>query len=47
MQYPCTLIAVRDMERSKRFYCDLPDMTVTADFGANVTLKKKAYRCKR
>ncbi|WP_283608771.1 VOC family protein [Faecalispora anaeroviscerum] len=38
MEYVCTLISVRDMERSKRFYCDLLGMTVTADFSANVTL---------
>lgn len=38
MNYQCTLLAVRDMEQSKRFYCDLLGMEVTADFGANVTL---------
>ncbi|MBE6906917.1 MAG: glyoxalase [Ruminococcaceae bacterium] len=41
MNYQCTLLAVRDMERSKRFYCDLLGMTVTADFGANVTLSDR------
>ncbi len=41
MKYQCTLIAVRDMERSKRFYCDLLGMEVTADFGANVTLSDR------
>ena len=38
MQYMCTLLAVTDMARAKRFYCDLLGMTVTADFGANITL---------
>ena len=38
MRYAATLIAVRDMERSKAFYRDLLGMEVTADFGANVTL---------
>ncbi|MGE4277715.1 MAG: VOC family protein [Lawsonibacter sp.] len=38
MKYTCTLIAVRDLERSRQFYCDLLGMEVTADFGANVTL---------
>ncbi|WP_444642946.1 VOC family protein [Caproiciproducens sp. R1] len=38
MKYNCTLIAVRDMARSKQFYCGLLEMEVTADFGANVTL---------
>lgn len=41
MNYQCILIAVRDMERSKRFYCDLLGMTVTTDFGANVTLSDR------
>lgn len=41
MDYQCTLIAVRDMERSRRFYCGLLGMTVTADFGANVTLSDR------
>ena len=38
MKYNCTLIAVTDIERSKRFYCDLLGMEVTCDFGANLTL---------
>jgi len=41
MKYQCTLIAVRDMERSKRFYCELLGMEITADFGANVTLSER------
>lgn len=38
MKYQCTLITVRDRKRSLAFYCDLLGMTITADFGANVTL---------
>lgn len=38
MKYQCTLITVRDMERSKQFYCGLLGLEVTCDFGANVTL---------
>lgn len=38
MRYACTLITVRDMARSKRFYHDLLGLEVIADFGANVTL---------
>lgn len=38
MKYQSTLLAVRNMERSRRFYCDLLGMTITADFGANITL---------
>ena len=38
MKMRCTLLAVTDLEASKRFYCDLLGMEVTADFGANVTL---------
>ena len=38
MKYTGTLIAVTDMEKSKTFYHDVLGLTVTADFGANVTL---------
>lgn len=38
MKYTATLIAVTDMERSKRFYKEVLGLNVTADFGANVTL---------
>mgnify|MGYP002627572521 CR=1 FL=1 len=38
MTYASTLIAVRDMEKSKRFYHDVLGLRVTVDFGANVTL---------
>lgn len=38
MQWGSTLLAVRDMEKSKRFYCEMLGLTVTDDFGANVTL---------
>jgi len=38
MKYTCTLIAVRDMEKAKRFYHDVLGLEVVADFGTNVTL---------
>jgi len=38
MIYLGTLIVVKDIERSKRFYCDLFGLTVVSDFGANVSL---------
>jgi len=38
MQYKGVLIAVKDMERSKRFYAELFDQEVTMDLGKNVTL---------
>jgi catechol 2,3-dioxygenase-like lactoylglutathione lyase family enzyme len=38
MKYTCTLIAVKDMEKAKRFYHDVLGLEVVADFGANVTL---------
>ena len=38
MKYAGTLIAVKDMEISKRFYHDVLGLDVTADFGANVML---------
>ena len=38
MKYAATLLAVTDMERSKRFYEQALGLRVTADFGANVTL---------
>lgn len=39
MKYTSTLIAVKNMELSKRFYQDVLGLKVTADFGANVTLE--------
>lgn len=39
MNYLGTLIAVSDMEKSKRFYHDVFGLNVAADFGANVTLE--------
>ena len=39
MKYTSTLIAVEDMERSKRFYSEVLGLAVIADFGANVTLE--------
>ena len=38
MKYAGTLIAVKDMEISKRFYHDVLGLNVAADFGANVML---------
>ena len=38
MKYTGTLIAVKDIEKSKRFYHDALGLEVAADFGANVTL---------
>lgn len=39
MKYTSTLIAVKDMEKSKQFYHDVLNLDVITDFGANVTLK--------
>ncbi len=39
MKYTSTLIAVGDMDRSKRFYREVMGLSVAADFGANVTLE--------
>lgn len=38
MKISCTLIVVRDIARSIQFYCNLLELEVTNDFGANVTL---------
>ena len=38
MKYTSTLIAVKDIERSKRLYYDVLGLDVISDFGANVTL---------
>ncbi|MDV3428596.1 MAG: VOC family protein [Bacillota bacterium] len=38
MKYISTLIAVADMEKSKKWYADVLGLEVVADFGANVTL---------
>ena len=38
MKYMGTLLAVRDMEKSKRFYCELLGLKVVGDFGANISL---------
>lgn len=37
--YKGTLIAVKDMEESKKFYHDVLGMNVVGDFGANVQLE--------
>ena len=39
MKFTGTLIAVKDIEASKRFYNDVLGLNVVADFGANVTLE--------
>ena len=39
MKYTSTLIAVSDMEKSRKFYHDVLGLEVVADFGANVTLE--------
>lgn len=41
MQHTVTLLAVRDIEASKRFYCELLGLEITCDFGANVTLSHR------
>ncbi len=38
MKYTGTLIAVKDMKKSKQFYRDVLGLNVIADFGTNVTL---------
>ena len=43
MKFKGTLIAVKDMENSKRFYHDVMDLEVTSDFGANVMLDKGIF----
>ena len=38
MKYICPLIAVKDIEKSKKFYHEILEQEVIADLGANVTL---------
>lgn len=38
MNYVCTLISVKDIEKSKRFYHDVLGLEVLQDLGANVAL---------
>lgn len=38
MKYICTLITVRDLQKSREFYEDVLEQTVVQDLGANVTL---------
>ncbi|MGD9115886.1 MAG: VOC family protein [Dehalococcoidia bacterium] len=38
MKNICTLIAVRNMDKSKQFYHDVLGLDVTSDFGANAVL---------
>ncbi|WP_400225639.1 VOC family protein [Methanomethylophilus alvi] len=39
MRFVGTLVAVKDMERSRRFYKDVLGLGAVSDFGANVTLE--------
>ena len=39
MKYTSTLIAVRDMKKSRQFYHDVLGLNAVADYGANVTLE--------
>lgn len=41
--YKGTLIAVKDMEESKKFYHDVLGMNVVGDFGANVQLENGLF----
>jgi len=43
MNYKGTLIAVKDMEKAKRFYHDLLGLEVVDDFGANVVLSEGIF----
>ncbi|MBR2672870.1 MAG: VOC family protein [Oscillospiraceae bacterium] len=43
MEYRGTLISVREMDRSIRFYTDVLGLSVTADYGANVTMDGWIY----
>lgn len=38
MEYKGTLIAVKDMEKSKTFHCSVLGRKIIGDFGANVQL---------
>lgn len=38
LEFKAPLIAVKDIEQSKKFYCELFDQTVVEDYGRNVTL---------
>ena len=38
MKYMSTLLAVRDMEKSKRFYTKILGLAVVSDFGDNIVL---------
>ena len=38
MEFKLALLSVKDVEISKRFYCELFDQRVTLDLGRNVTL---------
>lgn len=38
MKYLGTLLVVKDIECAKNFYCELFDLKVVSDFGANISL---------
>ena len=38
MRYNSVLLAVEDIDKARKFYCDVLGLHVTADFGANITL---------
>ena len=44
MKYEGTMIVVKDIERSKRFYQEVLGLEVVKDFGANVTLTRSEER---
>ena len=44
MKYNGVLIAVSDMENSRRFYRDVLGLKAVEDFGANVTLEGGIFR---
>ena len=39
MKFHSAVIIVKDIERTKKFYCDLMDQTIKYDFGKNVTFE--------
>ena len=43
MKYKGTLIAVKDIEKAKRFYHDVLGLDVVDDFGANVVLQEGIF----
>jgi catechol 2,3-dioxygenase-like lactoylglutathione lyase family enzyme len=43
MNYQGTLVAVRDVQQSLRFYCDLLGLSASDDYGANVSLSGSIF----